>query len=167
MLPYMMRSESDCGPAALSAITGLPYERIIRAWPGGWRDGDRGRLGSPNDTPWDHFSLLQSLGIPWRIVPLAEILAGRIPNDKTMILLHRPGNLLRATLEQHWGVIQGVDAEGVRVHMGSGQCRLFDKEQITDAYADGWPACAYVVGEGKTYLPWRMRLVAALTGKFI
>ena len=162
-----MRSESDCGPAALAAVTGCAYERILETWPGGWMGGDRGILSLPNDTPLDHFALLVSMGIPIRIITLADILAGRFAGDKTMVLLHRPGAFIEATLAQHWGVIQRADHDGVHIHWGNGNIKTLDKEAMTRAYADGWPACAYVIGEGKVGISWWVRLLAFLTGRFI
>ena len=114
-MQYLMHSSDDCGPAAISAVTGTPYDQIISRWPGGWRGGDRGRLGMPNDTPYDHFALLRDLGAPWRIVTCCEILAGQAAPEKTVILLHHPQH---PWLKQHWCILRGVTPTHVDLWWG-------------------------------------------------
>lgn len=153
MTQYRMRTPDDCGPAAISAVTGIEYERILEAWPGGWGDTDRGLLGLPNDTPSDHFGCLDRLGVPYRIVTCGEILSCPIPENKIIVLLH--GDSFAA---QHWVVIAERSPDGVRVHWGDGTMKNFKVAEFQNAYSAGWPACAYLVGEtGK--ISWWQRLL--------
>lgn len=153
MLPYLMRTPTDCGPAALSAVLEKPYEEILAAWPGGWGEDDRGRLGIPNDTPSDHFALLEKLGVKYRIVTCGEILANPIPPNQIIVLLH--GDSLTA---QHWVVIAERSLDGVRVHWGDGNIRNFKTAAFQTAYSAGWPACAYLIGEEGEPMRWWQRL---------
>lgn len=165
MQQYLMRTDSDCGPAALAAVLNESYENLLDRWPGGWKDGDRGILGAPNDTPYDHFSLLAGMGIPWQVRTCREILAGEATNDKTLILLHA---LDHPYLSQHWVVLKEVTPVLVTVWWGKPECQVkqFTAENFRQLYAGGWPACAYEIGIGDTKLSWWQRLVAWLTGTF-
>lgn len=166
-----MLSSQDCGPAALASVTGTPYNQILAKWPGGWRGGDNegfGPLGCPNDTPYDHWELLTRLGIPWRIVTCGDILAGRAVNDKTMILLHSVENPLKAILAQHWVILSSIEPGGVRLHFGDGkEPRFMARSAFEKTYSMGWPACAYVVGEGKIGVTWGQRAIARLMGRWV
>lgn len=156
MIPYLMRTPSDCGPAAISAATEIPYEQVLAAWPGGWGEDDRGRLGMPNDTPANHAVVLEALGIKARIVTCGEILSGTLPADRVIALLH---DLKSPILVQHWVVVQGADAQGVRCHMGNGKIKQYSFNDFTELYSAGWPACAYVIGEPPRPLRWWERIL--------
>ena len=64
-LTRMRSGDLNCGPVELQITTGRPYEEILSHWPGGWRgvSNDSGTLGLPNDTPEDHYCLLERLNI--------------------------------------------------------------------------------------------------------
>lgn len=184
MIPYVMLSDIDCGPAALHSVTGLAYRSILSSWPGGWSESnDRGPLGVPNDTPWDHFALLADRGIPFRIVTCGDILEGRAPRDRTLVLMHavapigpeatvweRLKSLVVPIMGQHWVIFHGVSPEG-NIGLWTGNPRKplvwLPPDDFAEGYSAGWPACAYCVGEGSTRLSWWQRLVAWLSGRFI
>lgn len=163
---YLMRSDDDCGPAMLAEITGLPYETIIAKWPGGWRGGDRGRLGAPNDTPYDHFQLLSSLGQPFRVVTLGEILHSETAPGKTALLLH---GLSSPLFNQHWALFYGYDPTTDRVTLAMGDGTFCHKSRATveKLIYRGWPNCCYEVGRGNCKVSWWQRLVAKLTGYWV
>lgn len=154
MIPYIMETLTDCGPRCIRSVTGIDWEKIMEAWPGGWGEDDRGKLGLPNDTPADHFAVLDRLGVSYRVVTCGEILSSPIPQDKIVVLLH--GDSVAA---QHWAIIQERSPDGVRIHMGNGTVRNFTVAQFQDAYSRGWPACAYIVGEEPQELKWWERIL--------
>jgi hypothetical protein len=162
-IPYRMRTAVDCGPAAISSATGIDYEKILASWPGGWLGSGFGRAGIPNDTPFDHFAILQKLGIPWRLATCGEILAGKCPDRRTIVLIHYPDCPI---IKQHWVILRGVTPGTASIDMGNGAISLQTRASFSGLYADGWPACAYVVGEGSGRLSWWQSIIARLTGKF-
>jgi hypothetical protein len=160
---YRMRTDSDCGPAALAELVGLPYERVMAKWPGGWLNNAMGGRLAPNDTPYDHFVLLNRVGMPFRIVTLGMILNGECANNKTAILIH---NLKKPILSQHWVILAGVSGD-VSLHMGDGTVKGFSPALFSDLYSKGWPACAYEIGKGGYKVSWWQRLVAKITGRWV
>lgn len=184
MIPYLMETATDCGPRTMRSMTGLPWERITGAWPGGWRggSGDTGPLGVPNDTPWDHLGALESLGIAYRVVTCGQILAGEARPEKTAILLHFDmpegsargwlawfWRLLWPVLRQHWVILREVTPTTVSVWYGGAgpdQSRTWTHAEFARLYSAGWPACAYEIGRGTGRLTAWQRLVARVTGRF-
>lgn len=183
MRPYLMTGPDDCGPAMEAALCDLPLDEILARWPGGWRGKDSGRLGGPNDTPWDHFALLEALGNRYQIATLEGILRGEYPPDRTAILLHEGSKVpprtwwewlvswVRGTYAQHWVILRSVDpGRGISVWSGlPGEDAIwyFSRDAIVSAFCRGWPNCAFEVGRGSHRLtPWQ-RAVACLTGRFI
>lgn len=185
MRPYIMLEESDCGPGIEVSLCDLPREEILAKWPGGWQGGDagdRGRLGAPNDTPWDHFALLQSLKRKFQIATCEGIIRGEFPVDKTAILLHEGEPIppktwwekicawFRGTYRQHWVILQAVEpGKDVSVWSGrKGEDAIwhFTAEAFRLAYSRGWPNCAFEVGRGSGKITFWQSLVANSTGKF-
>jgi len=169
-MEYRMRSEQDCGPAALSAALSLPYELILDRWPGGWRESGFGRLGAPADTPFDHFALLETLGRSWRIVTADQILRGTCAKNQTLILVHAPEHPI---MQQHWVLLADVLDGCVYAHWGDGDCRKLNRASFLELYWGGrWGLvrCAYEVNTDlctTRKLSWWKRLIAKLTGRFI
>jgi len=182
-LPYIMQTKTDCGPRAIHAVTGLDYDLIMKQWPGKWLSTDMGRFGAPNDTPWDHFVLLERLEIPYRIVTKEELKHGDI------VLLHYnedyrprwwpfnsiPGpvkylfRFVFATMAQHWAVVDHVDP-GVSINLFMGKketSNIIPWESFNEMYHLGFPNCAYRIGEGDHKVKWWHRFVAKLTGNII
>lgn len=156
-----MHTHTDCGPAALAFVTGEGYDRLCGLW--GWKNhGDQ--RDNLLDSPWHHFSALEKLRLPFRIVTCGTILRGEATPNKTMILLH---NLENPILVQHWVVLAGIESDAALVHWGDGSIKRFSREAFEKAYSAGTPACAYEVGKGKYKLSWYQRLWVMLTGKFI
>lgn len=151
-----MRTKSDCGPAAIAAASGLPYEQVMAAWPSKFR-------GNLQDSPLHHKATLRNLGLRQRVVTCGDILAGRCPAGLTIVLLHSLDNpatpLPEDLLQQHWVVVARVDPAvpsqaqaRVFVHWGDGTLKAFAAEAFQVVYAGGpvsGPACAYVIGEGE------------------
>lgn len=147
-MPYLMRTDNDCGPAALSAASGLPYEQVMAAWPYGF-------AGNASDSPWHHDASMAALGIKRRIATCQEIIAGQCADNRTVVLIHAFDNPL---MSQHWAVLSGVTDSLVGLHMGNGQIKLFTITQFEQLYSGATPACAYVSGEGEVpVLAWYQR----------
>lgn len=151
---YRMLTDSDCGPAALSAATGLPREEVDDAW--GWWRGDR------TDSPWHHDAAMARLGVTRRVVTCGEICSGGAVPGRTVVLIHSKGSPI---LGQHWIVFAGLDAAGrVGLHMGDGRTLWFDQAVFAARYSGGAPACAYEVGRGDVpRVPWYQRLYMWVT----
>jgi len=180
MANYRMRGADDCGPALISAATGRPYEEVISAWPGGWMSTDRTNLRLPNDTPWDHFAVLEALGVPFRITSHADIVQGHAVSGKTAILIHHSKAPL---LAQHWALFDRLEPEGVVLEWGAKTkgpedtgYRLYTWEKFREAYYGGWLkmfrsqrlfACAYTIGEGQYRLTAWQRFVARILGRYV
>lgn len=161
---YKMRQKLNCGPEAVSFATGIDYQRVIDTWK--WPKTDDWRCNL-RDSPGAHFRVLRKLGIPWRVVELGEIMAGSLPADKVVVLLHGKDDPETVEPEpitlQHWAVVQFVQRErtfiqgwafvqipGVWVftHLGNGTIVDFNEFDFAGYYSRGTPACAYVVGQG-------------------
>lgn len=147
-MQYTMRTDTDCGPAALSAAADVEYDRVMAAWPHGFR-------GNASDSPWHHDAAMAALGIKRRIATCMQILMGSCPENKTVVLLHAFDNPL---MNQHWAVLAGSSGGIVSMHMGNGQIKVFNQTQFEQLYCGATPACAYVVGEGEVpRLSWYQR----------
>lgn len=180
-MKYQMRTNDDCGPAALSAVTGIDYEKVISQWPGGWLNSDRGNLGVPNDTPYDHATFLESVGIPFVFVTFTDIIRNCCLNNATIILLHlQPEkknnslwqiikNYFYPTFNKHWVVLNSVSVERktVSLHWGNGEIKTYTFEQFERLFKGAWPICAYMVGYGSSSPDIITRIFAKLTGRWL
>lgn len=183
-LPYLMQTKTDCGPRTVYAVTGIDYDKLLKAWPGSWLSTDMGRFGAPNDTPWDHFVALETLDLPYKIIDKKEDLKA-----DDIVLLHYADSfkpkwwpfrgmpyllkyLLRffwATTRQHWAVIDTIEP-GVSVNIfmgGAAASTRFSWDEFNALYHLGWPNCAYRIGEGDHKVKWWHRAVAKVTGRII
>lgn len=155
-MQYLMRTDNDCGPAALSAAADVGYDIVMRAWPYGFG-------GNASDSPWHHDQALANLGLRRRICTLGEILDGKCPVDRTVILFHLGDRLQEQALRQHWVVLKNVSPTQVEVWNGQGPENgpgwwTMSVDDFKNHYAAASPACAYVVGEGSIpVLAWYQR----------
>jgi hypothetical protein len=158
---YLMLSESDCGPAALHAVTDIPREQIIKAMK--WSEKN------PNvtDNPAAHFAALKTLKIPYQNRSVTALLNNTCKPNKTMILIHANDS---PYLAQHWVVLASeVSEDGAWVHWGNGTMRHFSKDQLVKLITQGGPTnTIYEVGVGGSRpKPWFMlvfRIVSKLFG---
>ena len=156
-MQYIMRTDNDCGPAALAYAANLPYEQVMAAW---------GRFrGNRSDSPWHHDMVMARLGIRRRIVTCQEICDHQVPPDRTVVLVHDWDRTGDAMLDQHWCVVAPAALGGqVYLHMGDGRVRWWTISDFFGLYARATPACAYVVGDGDVpTLTWYQRLYCWLT----
>jgi hypothetical protein len=174
----------NCGPVALKTATGLDYEDIIHRWPGGWGSptDDTGTLGIPNDTPYDHFTLLESFGLPYRLVDIDLLLSGQCKPGRTVLLLHivkKPKNLwekfknfFKATFQQHWVTLYDYSPDkqtwffdwGNNITGANGNSKPnikpIDIEMLENLLLSGWPYCVYEVGISGHKPKWYQKLFA-------
>ena len=147
-LPYIYDpATANCGPASLGAATGMGTAAVIASWGGTFR-------GNRSDSPLHHSRAIRNLGLGQKIVTCGDILAGRCPPDRTVVLLHGlDGN---PTTHEHWAVlapitpVPGAPEQRVHLYLGNvaGQARWFTHEKFTDLYHEGIPTCcAYTVGD--------------------
>lgn len=172
---YEMENDFDCGPAAMAFALGKDVRSLKKFW--GWRDFDNSK-DNLLDSPYHHFNMLSRMLCEHLTVDANDIIAHRCPNNKTVILLHFVKDeedkcylaflkeQIYATLNQHWVVLHSVVNEHVIVHWGDGQLRAFPAKVFKKWYTAGFPNCAYLVGRGRTSVPWYVRIYARVTGKF-
>lgn len=165
----MYAGHTNCGPVASQIATGRDYEEIIKAWPGEWSgvSNDKGLLFLPNDTPYDHFTVLEKLGINFRKVSKFEILSGMAEPEKTVMLVHlvdKPKNIwqkflnfFRGLFIQHWIVLLRANIANDEYTVDWGYWRIdkkgnkipdikiFSYEQLSRMLSTGYPYCAYTV----------------------
>lgn len=158
-----MRSSFDCGPAAELDIlnrlgVNISYEELIKKW--GFPK--RAFLGNLRDSPGAHWRILRSLGVPWKLITLQDILENNFKPDFTMVLVHLPEN---PWFYQHWTIVHKVTDKEVFLHWGLADPigslnpaapKKFSRQEFVKLYADGSPACAFIVGEGSTDWTWEM-----------
>lgn len=138
-LQYKMENSYDCGPCAMSSITGLPVSTVKSVW--GWKDYNS-VLDDLLDTPLNHYAFLNEIGCKYKIVTCSEILQGKAIPRRTMILIHSPNNPLFA---QHWTILYDYPSSTtVNLLMGDGDFyHSYTIEKFQELYSAGTPACAY------------------------
>ena len=164
-------------------MTEETWEKIRDNWPGGWIDSGFGKIGFPNDTPYDHFGLLEAIGRKYRILTVGMIRDGACFANKTAILIHFPDpgtaprglfswlwRLLFPLMHQHWVILKEVRSDRVSVWYGGtgpDQTKTWTWDEFIKLYAGGWPACAYEIDKGDGKLTRWQWFVAKTTGKFV
>lgn len=160
MISYQMKSQTDCGPAALAWVLlkmgrYLSYEAayyaVLKAWPGGWRDTGTIR-DDINDQPDDHRLILEKLGLHQTMVTLTDMLEGRVPRGQVVVLVHSD-----SILAKHWIVFEATTPHGVIVHWGDGALRTIPIDAFKQIFTQSFPNCAYRPTEGAPELSWWQR----------
>jgi hypothetical protein len=159
-LPYRMESPrlDDCGPASVSAATGIPRREVDAAW-GRWR-------GDVTDSPAHHERALARLGVGRTNHTITDVVERRAPPARTIVLLHDRKN---PYFRQHWAVLAGYSPSGeILVAMGNGHTNVLSPRAFVELTTAGWPNVVYSVGDGENYTvpspPWWQRLWAWMTG---
>ena len=164
LLSYRMANTHSCGPDAVAFVLGANKERDpekysaflkLMNWPNtcDWRDNARDYVGS-------HFRLLDALGVPHRLIKISDILSGNFIPGRVVALLHdyqdkdfsnTVEQRSRAIVNQHWVVIEVVRGIDAIIHDGTGRAKVVSCGDLKFWLTDGspFPACAYVVGEGR------------------
>lgn len=164
LLSYRMTTTHSCGPDAVAFVLGANKERNpegyeaflkLMNWPNtcDWRDNARDYVGS-------HFRVLDSIGMPHRIIKVSDILSGNFIPGRVVALLHdypdrnfvlSSSQWIRSVLNQHWVVIQSVDGINAIIHDGTGKARSVSVGDLKYWLTQGSPSpvCAYVIGEGR------------------
>ena len=183
----MYQGDANCGPVAVQKATKKPYVEILEAWPGEWSgiDNDKGMFFLPNDTPFDHFTVLEKLGVNYKNIPLSDVLEGRAVCEKTVLLLHivnKPKNIwqrflnfFKGMFKQHWVVLVSYDLEIDEYELDWGyhktdkdgkavrDIQTFSREQMELMLTTSFPNCAYTVGTETTdRISWIRKLYAKL-----
>lgn len=159
---HKMRTANSCGPDAIKYATKRSYDDVDKAF----GHIDINNFQNVTDTPWNHFMALKNLGIPFQIVNLGDVLAGRCENEQTIILIH---DLAKPLLYQHWVVLHSVDKDFVRIHYGNNTVQKVPVNEFKRFYSGGkfiGPQCAYEIGKGDTEIPWYIKWYAKSTGRF-
>lgn len=164
--PPAMRCSHDCGPCAISYVTGIDQDTVERVI--GWQHyhGHGSVREDLQDSPWHHFDAIVRLGQTFRLRTCADLLSGRATPEKTVVLVHPDSR--SPLLVQHWTVYAGLDTDGVPLlHWLDGRPprRVPDLEEL---YSRGAPACAYEVmpDGGQKRLTWYQRLYVRVMGRF-
>lgn len=156
---YDQRVANSCGPDAFAFAAQLDQNVVDNAWD----IDDINQFHDLKDSPWHHFVVAESLGIPFRTLTLAQVLAGDFQQDRCMTLIHDPENPL---LAQHWIVVHSIEGDKVRFYDGKRPLPVqVSKSLMTSMYAAGSPACAYELGRGDQKTTWYQRWYVWLTNR--
>lgn len=167
---YRLTTSYDCGPAAISAVTDIPLDKVKEVMR--WKDSQDFR-DNLMDSPANAFLALQRLSVPYRVVTCGQILRGECRNDKTIILIHGDG-LVGSWLAQHYVVLAYVRSESgqtfIGVHWGDGTIHQYASDKFQERYANGGPtATAYEVYPSTpkpvTKYSWWAKLMARIFGR--
>lgn len=147
-----MQNDFDCGPVASYNANQvhdpnfkMTYTEFLRAWKfpntGTFKDNLR-------DQPGDHLTVLRKLKIPHRRVYIEELLDGKAPTGKTVVLMHDPKDPI---LKQHWVRFVRFDRLSGLYHFdwGNGSYRAYNRQKVYERFTAGAPDYAYCVGESE------------------
>jgi len=148
-----MRTDFDCGPVASynanqahnSNNFKMTYTEFLRAWKfpntGTFKDNLR-------DQPGDHLTVLRKLKIPHRRVYIEELLDGKAPAGKTVVLMHDPKD---PSMKQHWVRFVRFDRLSKLYHFdwGNGSYRAYNRQKVYERFTAGAPDYAYCIGESE------------------
>jgi hypothetical protein len=156
------RYENDCGIAAVATVTGLTWEDVYSAWPGGFH-------GDSSDSYIHHQKALHALGFSFKRVLLEELLtgAGHQPGSVAMLLNAQddPATWAREDYTNlHWCVYAGRSGSDVLVYWLNGRVKTFSAEMIRKHFSNPFCVCYSVEQTAQTSrLPWYKRAYVRLT----
>jgi hypothetical protein len=141
-----MRCAGDCGPSALSFVTGVNQDVIEKTMDWQHYHGTLTYLREDlQDSPAAHKLCLLKLGFRYLVRSAQDLTTGRATPNKTIILIHPDSR--HPYIEQHWVVLAPAAAGGIpRVHWGDGTIKPVP--DLADEYSRGKPQCAYEVIPG-------------------
>lgn len=151
-----MRNDFDCGPVASYNANQahdpnfkMTYTEFLRAWKfpntGMFKDNLR-------DQPGDHLTVLRKLKISHRRVYIEELLDGKAPAGKTVVLMHDEEDPIS---KQHWVRFVSFDRLSGRYYFdwGNGKYKSFNRQQVYTMFTAGptlaAPEYAYCIGESE------------------
>lgn len=148
-----MKTDFDCGPVASYNANQvhdpknfkMTYTEFLRAWKfpntGTFKDNLR-------DQPGDHLTVLRKLKILHRRVHIEELLDGKAPAGKTVVLMHNPES---PALQQHWVRFIRFDFLSGMYHFdwGNGSYRAYNRQKVYEMFTAGVPDYAYCIGESE------------------
>lgn len=152
-----MQTDFDCGPVASfnankvhnSNYFNMTYAEFLRAWKfpntGTFKDNLR-------DQPGDHLAVLRKLKILHRRVYIEELLDGKAPPGKTVVLIHDSEDPI---LKQHWVRFVSFDRLSGAYYFdwGNGKHKSFKRQKAYEMFTAGPPGAspefAYCIGESE------------------
>lgn len=164
-----MRTDNDCGPVEVSTVTGVPYEEVMKKWPGGFN-------GNQSDSYIHHQDVLRRLGFRYKTISKQDILDGKFKPGVTAVMINaldtRETILPENAFKLHWCVfVAEKNAPGfVRadkeffIWMGNGRIASYSRREMEKHMEN--PVCvAYTVEKVDTTrdLPFYKRWYLLLT----
>jgi hypothetical protein len=140
-----MRQLRDCHNAAVATACDVTYEQASKAL---WHWNLPGLLESPIiSNPLNIMRGIKKLGYNAENATLTELLNGKLPAKKTIVLVHNDESAIKGILQQHWVVFMGIDsAEKYLFHWGYSQkLTAKTRQEVVDMVTSGWPNCLLVV----------------------
>jgi len=173
-----MKSDHDCGPAALAFVFFIlfiarnfeeAYGMVMKFWPGGWKNNNDLR-DDLNDWPDDHRLAIEGAGRFQTMATLNDILTNKYAKGSVVCLMHLGG-----IFAKHWVVVDTATEDSVSAHWGNGNIAKFKKADFIKYFTASEEffklagKCAYTVSETKPRLSrwqsfrrWFLGLVAKL-----
>ncbi|NCB40823.1 MAG: hypothetical protein EOM80_18855 [Erysipelotrichia bacterium] len=134
-----MREDRDCAVAAVATACKVSYKKAHKAL---WHFNLPWILESPLlSNPLNVERGIKSLGFSVRQAKITELLNGSLPGGKYICLVHNPASAVMGTLESHWVVYMGQEAEQTFLfHWGKSQnLTAVQKKDLIEMLTVGWP----------------------------
>lgn len=177
LIPPKMKTKKDCGLTAmafsLSNILGVPYDQVYEDLKAIMEYDDV----DFDDNPAEHERVIKEYlkrfpenKLEYSLVePIEEhLFKGKLPNNKTIILVHHVPNyspfltLLFALVNQHWCVLHSVHTESRQVVVWwlDGSIKSFDFDIFSKMLTYATPQCVYTISESSKPIsnPWYSKL---------
>lgn len=146
----MKIGDKNCGPVALSGVTGVPVEKIMSQWPTRWVDCRVDRIYGvwPIDTPWLHRKYIEGV-LGRRMIPQGQD-APFPANSIALLHLHNKKDpwykkLWDGLWNQHWVRVLRDDGHLVEVDWGTevSYIRFIPRKRFLEMVNLMWPSCVY------------------------
>ncbi|PKP53805.1 MAG: hypothetical protein CVT92_02415 [Bacteroidetes bacterium HGW-Bacteroidetes-1] len=174
-----MKTKKDCGLTAMAwvvaDILGKPYDEVYNHLKTIMEYDDN----DLDDNPAEHERVINEYAKAYPefnlnynlIKPIKEqLFSGKLPNNRTIILVHDTPNLpkliksLFGLLKQHWCILHSIQIKSrhVIVWWGDGTLRKFSFSEFEDMLINATPQCVYTIGVGEhtDSNPWYSKLYA-------
>jgi len=90
---------------------------------------------------------IRKLGFQAKKITLTELLNGELPPGRVIMLVHKSGNWLTGTLNQHWVTYEGMNSTYEWLfHWGKNQNLVVkNKAEVVELFTTGTPNCILLV----------------------
>ena len=138
----LMEHKTDCEVAALATACQVSYDDAETAL--GWRKLVAGLESPIMGNPINLYRALLRLGFWKKNITLTDLLEGKAPAMKTVMLAHNPDSPI---LQQHWCVYGGRSGYGQHLLLwgDSESPKVVSDRKLEEFFRRGFPNCAFAV----------------------